>query len=143
MKITDGDDLYIEISSARVLLSILTGSLGEISGHYDEHGWFIPNDDTQNLNHFFYSFEKWMELVRVIFDKLDEAYSYLHNNLIPEKEKAPVSPTRKPQTPTNNSRNRPLWLLYHGGRPESRREIKIWILDVELSAAFRLSAIAE
>ena len=95
MKITDGDDLYIEISSARVLLSILTGSLGEISGHYDEHGWFIPNDDTQNLNHFFYSFEKWMELVRVIFDKLDEAYSYLHNNLIPEKEKAPVSPTKE------------------------------------------------
>ena len=83
MKITDGDDLYIEISSARVLLSILTGSLGEISGHYDEHGWFIPNDDTQNLNHFFYSFEKWMELVRVIFDKLDEAYSYLHHRRQP------------------------------------------------------------
>ena len=48
MKITDGDDLYIEISSARVLLSILTGSLGEISGHYDEHG--SPTKETTDAN---------------------------------------------------------------------------------------------
>ena len=95
MKITDEDELYIEISSARVLMCVLTESFGGISGHYDEHGWFIPNDDTQNLHHFFYSFEKWLELVHAIFDKLDEACSYLHNDLIPEKAKAPVSPTKE------------------------------------------------
>ena len=94
MKIQDDDDLYVEIGAARVLVKALTRGIYEINGHEDEHGWFIPDDTTKNRHIFFDQFAEWMELIRVIFDKLDEADAYLADKLdVSCNKKASSAPT--------------------------------------------------
>lgn len=88
MKITDDDELYVEVSAARVLLKVLNTGMRDITGHYDENGWFIPNDTTINKSYFSSHFDEWHELVRAVFDKLDEAYTYLDEKLIPKEAEA-------------------------------------------------------
>lgn len=92
MNIRDDDDLYVEISAARVLLKTLKNGMHDIPGHYDENGWFIPNDNTMTRSYFSNHFEEWHELVRAVFDKLDEAYTYLDEKLTPKEYKKAASP---------------------------------------------------
>ena len=98
MKIRDDDDLHVEIGSTRVLMRILNSAMYDISGHYDENNWFIPNNTTINRLYFDSHFDEWLELVRVIFGKLDEAYTYVDEKLSHPSvsiKKAPVSPTKE------------------------------------------------
>ena len=94
MKIRDDDDLSCEIGSARVLMKILLGMLDEIDGHYNENGWFVPDESEKNLNIFLRGFDEQHELIRAIFDKLDEADAYLAEKMgVPYRKKASSAPT--------------------------------------------------
>lgn len=94
MKILDDDDLSCEIGSTRVLMKILLSKFDEIEGHYNEHGWFAPDESAKNLCMFLHNYEEWLELIRTVFDKLDEANAYLDEKLCaPKNKKASSAPT--------------------------------------------------
>lgn len=84
MKITDDDELFAEITSARVLLRSVHNSMDDICGSYDEHGWFIPKDERSVC----WKCCEWFEIIRSIFDKLDSAYAYLDEKLTPKEAEA-------------------------------------------------------
>lgn len=89
MKIRNDDDLSCEIGSARVLMKILLSKFDEIEGNYNEHGWFAPDESAKNLYMFLNNYEEWLELIRTVFDKLDEADAYLAEKMgVPYNKKA-------------------------------------------------------
>ena len=84
MKIAYDDELFAEITSARVLLRSVHNSMDDIGGSYDEHGWFIPMDAKTVC----WKYCEWFEIIRAIFDKLDGAYDYLDEKLTPKEAEA-------------------------------------------------------
>lgn len=84
MKIQDDDDLYVAIESARTLLRAVHNSMEDIDGCYDEHGWFIPKYEKDVC----WKYCEWLEIIRSIFDKMDDAYTYLDEKLTPKEEEA-------------------------------------------------------
>ena len=101
MKITDDDELFAEIAAARVLLRSVNNDMLNITGSYDDHGWFIPKE-TEIIQ---WSFCEWVEIIRAIFDKLDGTYTYLEEKLCPSIKKAPVSPTKETTDANNTTEN--------------------------------------
>lgn len=81
MKLRDDDDLYAEIESARTLLRAVHNSMEDIDGSYDEHGWFIPKYGKVVC----WKYCEWLEIIRCVFDKLDDVYTYLDEKLTPKE----------------------------------------------------------
>lgn len=88
MLILNDDDLFSEITSARILLRAVNSSMGDISGDYDDRGWFIPRD-TETVC---WKCCEWLEIIRSISDKLDDAYTYLDQKLTPTEYKKAANP---------------------------------------------------